>query len=443
MSSDSPNSRDMILDSLTEGVFTVDPELTIQTFNKAAEEITGLDRSQAIGMKCYQVFQGDMCRERCALSKSMRTGRPSLDQRVKIRNAKGRVVPISIRTSVLKDPAGRVIGGVETFRDMSTEEALRKELTGAYSLGDLVGKSRAMRDIFAILPDVAESESTVLIQGESGSGKEILARTIHNMSPRAEGPFLPVNCAALPDTLLESELFGYVKGAFTDARSDRPGRFEAAQTGTLFLDEIGEISPAVQVKLLRVLDERAYVPLGSNQPRPADVRLLAATNRDLQEEVRCGRFRSDLFYRLNIIRIDLPPLRERPEDIPLLVESLLKKLRARTGKDIRGLTAEAAAALMAHPFPGNVRQLENALEHGFVLCRESLIDLEHLPADFRQSSAASTTGPPETEGLLAKTEHQLIVEALARHDGKRKAAAEELGISTTTLWRRMKAYGLL
>lgn len=436
-------TNDNILDALTEGVFTVDRDMSILTFNRAAEMITGLSSEQALGQKCFQVFKGNLCQNECVLEESITTGDAFLDKAATIQHATGRRVPITIRTSAIRDAEGRVVGGVETFRDMSTEEALRKELTGNYTMGDIVGKSRAMQDLFTILPDVADSEATVLIQGESGTGKELVARTIHNMSPRNEGPFLPVNCAALPDTLLESELFGYVKGAFTDARADKPGRFAAAARGTLFLDEIGEISPAVQVKLLRVLDERAYVPLGSNQPMPSDVRLLAATNADLQEEVRCGRFRTDLFYRLNIIRVDLPPLRKRREDIPLLINTLLAKLRAKTSREIHSLTERALATLMVHPFPGNIRQLENILEHGFVLCRRNMIELEHLPRDVRESAPEPGDTPLSAEGLLAETERQVIIDVLQKHAGRRKAAAEELGISTTTLWRRMKDYGLL
>ncbi len=437
-----PVPTDLILDSLTEGVFTVDHDFNILTFNRAAQEITGIPSAQAIGAKCYEVLRSDCCQDGCALEESLRTGKVVLDKAVDILDSSGRRVPISIRTSVVKNDRGRIVAGVEMFRDLSTEAMLRKQLENKYTVADIVGRSPAMQNLFVMLSAVAESETTVLIEGESGTGKELFARAIHDMSPRAEGPFLAVNCAALPDTLLESELFGYVRGAFTDARTDKPGRFEAARGGTLFLDEIGEISLAVQVKLLRVLDERAFVPLGSNKPRPTDVRLVAATNKDLQEEVHCGRFRSDLYYRLNIIRLHLPPLRERREDIPYLVEALLAKLRARTGKNILGLTDRAMAALMAHNFPGNVRELENFLEHGFVLCRGGTVDLEHLPPDLR--GLGPLVAPEDQDGgLLADTERRLIIEALNRHGGRRKSAAEELGISTTTLWRRMKQYGLI
>ncbi len=434
-------STDMILDSLTEGVFTVDPDLNIVTFNRAAEEITGVPREKAIGSKCFEVFRANLCENQCALDRSIKTGGVFLDKTVDIISSQGKKKPISIRTSALVRPGGVVVGGVETFRDLSTETALRKELSGKYTFGDIVGRSTVMQSLFAILPDVAESESTVLIEGESGTGKELFARALHSMSFRKDKPFLALNCAALPDTLLESELFGYVKGAFTDARTDKPGRFEAASGGTLFLDEIGEISPAVQVKLLRVLDERAYVPLGSNEPRTSNVRLVAATNSNLKELVHCGKFRSDLFYRLNIIRLDLPPLSQRREDIPYLVEALLSKLRAKTGKEISELTERAMAALMAHPFPGNVRQLENFLEHGFVLCRGRTIDMEHLPSEISQVKAETQEG--QSTGMLRQAERRLIIEALQRHNGRRKETAGYLGISTTTLWRRMKEFGLV
>ena len=434
-------SNDMILDSLTEGVFTVDRDLNILTFNRAAEEITGVPRDKAIGAKCFEVFRANLCESQCALDRSIKTGGVFLDKTVDIITSQGKKKPISIRTSALLQAGGEVVGGVETFRDMSTVAALRKELSGKYTFGDIVGRSAVMQSLFAILPDVAESESTVLIQGDSGTGKELFARALHHMSSRKEAPFLALNCAALPDTLLESELFGYVKGAFTDAKTDKPGRFEAAKGGTLFLDEIGDISPAVQVKLLRVLDEGAYVPLGSNEPRTSNVRLVAATNSDLKEQVRCGKFRSDLYYRLNIIRLDLPPLSQRREDIPYLVEALLDKLRAKTGKEIASLTDRAMAALMAHPFPGNVRQLENFLEHGFVLCRGRSIDLEHLPSEISQIKAEAEEN--QASGLIRQAERRLIIEALQRNNGRRKETASHLGISTTTLWRRMKEFGLV
>ena len=324
----------------------------------------------------------------------MRCGRlwlpaePIVNKAVYILDARGNRVPISISTAVFKDEAGKIIGGVETFRDLSLAEDLRKELEANYSFAEIVGRSAAMRQVFQILPQIAESDSTVLIEGASGTGKELFARAIHNLSPRREKRFVALNCAALPDTLLESELFGYKAGAFTDARQDKPGRFALADGGTLLLDEIGDISPAMQVRLLRVLQERVYEPLGSVEPVKTDVRLIAATNKDLGKLVRKGVFREDLFYRIHVIRLALPSLRDRREDIPLLIEHFIAKFNRLQGKDVVGVSDEVLARLMEHDYPGNVRELENIIEHAFVLCRGALIELAHLPPQLRGAAEA-------------------------------------------------------
>ena len=281
----------VILDSIADGVFTVDPEWKITAFNRAAEQITGIPRSEAVGRLCAEVFRANICEADCALRYTLETGRPVVNRAVYIVNSDGERVPISISTALLKDGRGKVIGGVETFRDLSVVEELRKELDGRRGFEDIVGKSHAMQRVFDVIPEIAASDCTVLVEGESGTGKELVARAIHNLSPRREKPLVTVNCGALPDTLLASELFGYVAGAFTDARKDKPGRFTRAEGGTIFLDEIGDISPALQVQLLRVLQEKEYEPLGATGPRKADVRVIAATHQDLDELVQAGRFR--------------------------------------------------------------------------------------------------------------------------------------------------------
>ncbi len=336
-----PNVVDPILDSIADGVFTVDAEWRITSWNRAAQRITGFSRSQALGRTCNEIFQADVCSGRCALKATLESGREAVDIRVTIRTKAGANKPISISTAVLKDAAGRPVGGVETFRDLSEIELLRRQLTDRFQVGDIVSKSPRIHEILQILPDIARAESTVLIQGPSGSGKELFARAIHDQSPRHAGPFVAVNCAALPDTLLESELFGYKAGAFTDAKRDQPGRFAAAQGGTLFLDEIGDISTALQVKLLRVLQEREYQPLGSSRTVRADARVITATNRDLRLMMAQGRFRDDLFYRLNVVRIELPSLRDHAEDIPLLVRHFIARFHAQTGRDVRDVSREA------------------------------------------------------------------------------------------------------
>lgn len=432
---------DLILDSLTEGVFTVDKDFRILTFNAAAEEITGISRQEALGQRCYEVLRANICQQRCPLEESIKSGQAHLEVDVDILNSQGRRVPLKIRTTVLKDKNGRVIGGVETFRDQSALESLRKELTKQYTIQDIVAKSPAMQRILALLPDLAPSDATVLLEGESGTGKNLVARALHELSHRQAGPFVVVNCSALPDTLLESELFGYVKGAFTDAKQDKPGRFAAAQGGTLVLDEVGELSPNMQVKLLRVLDDREFVPLGSNTPVQADVRLVAATNKVLKEEVRGGRFRPDLYYRLNVIRLRLPRLRERQEDIPLLVDWFVRKHCHLKGKRLLGVTPEVMERLLRYEFPGNVRELENIIEHGVVLCRGERLEWRDLPEELgdRPSAAEHT----EAEGQLLETqEARLIADTLARYHGHRGRTAQALGIAPSTLWRKLKKYGL-
>jgi len=431
----------VILDSINDGVFTVDRDWKITSFNRAAERITGVKRQEALGRPCCEVFRASLCEASCALRETLATGRPVVNKAVYVLGGKGQRIPISISTAVFKDRRGNVIGGVETFRDLSLVEDLRKELEGKHSFADIVGHSAAMRQVFQLLPLLAESESTVLIEGPSGTGKELFARAIHSLSRRKDQPFVAINCGALPDTLLESELFGYKAGAFTDARRDKPGRFALAEGGTIFLDEIGDISPAMQTRLLRVLQERVYEPLGSIQTVATDVRVLAATHQDLAGLVQAGNFREDLFYRIHVVRLPLPRLRERREDIPLLIDHFIAKFNRLQGKDVVGIADEVLARLMEYDFPGNVRELENIIEHAFVLCRSGLVQLAHLPPHLRASSAVGTL--PELSGMtLAATEHWLIRDALSKHQGNRTAAAKQLGIDPSTLHRKIKATGI-
>jgi PAS domain S-box-containing protein len=425
-----------ILDSINEGVFTVDLEWRITAFNRAAERITQVSRREAIGRQCCDVFRASICENACVLRRTMSSGRPILNATTHIVTRKGERIPIRISTALLKDDAGRPIGGVETFQDLSPIEQLQKELKSRYTFEDIVGRSAAMARLFEILPQISESSSTVLIEGPSGTGKELFARAIHSLSPRKKKPFVAVNCAALPDTLLESELFGHKAGAFTDARRDKPGRFALATGGTIFLDEIGDISPAMQIRLLRVLQERMIEPLGSVEPVKVDVRVVAATNRDLGQLVREGRFRDDLFYRIRVIILKLPSLSQRREDIPLLVDHLVSKFNRLQGKDIEGVSQEVMAQLMEYEYPGNVRELENIIEQAFVLCRGRLIELHHLPSELRPVGASSRGGGNPMS--LSSMEKLLISEALRRHKGSRKKAAQQLGIDPSTLYRKLK-----
>ncbi len=433
---------DKILDSIADGVFTVDQELNITSFNRSAEKITGVSREEAIGQKCFDIFRANICQTTCAIKQSINSGKEVINLRINILNARDCKVPISVSTSVLRDETGNIIGGVSTFRDMSTIDNLRKELTKQYIFEDIISKNHKIHQILAALPDIATSNSTVLIEGPSGSGKELFAKAIHALSNR-KGKFIALNCAALPDTLLESELFGYKKGAFSDAKKDKKGRFALAERGTIFLDEIGDISPALQLRLLRVLQEKEYEPLGGTTTEKSDARVVAATNKSLTELVACGHFRDDLFFRLNVIKIVIPPLCARKEDIPLLVDHFLTKFNALKEKDIESVTPGVMTMLMKYDFPGNIRELENIIEYCFVVCHGPVITPEHLPAEFVDCLAAIIN---EQKGLttapLVNAEAAVILDALKKFNGCRVVTAEYLGIEKTTLWRKMKRYGI-
>ena len=436
--------KSLILDSIADGVFTVDRNWHITSFNRAAEEITGWSKNDAMGKSCSEIFHSSICGKNCAIAESLYSGAPVANRSITIQNHQGDRIPISISAAPLTDPDGNIIGGVETFRDLTTITSLRKQLSQKYTFDEIISKAVSMQRLFKIMPEIARSPSTALILGESGTGKELVARALYNASERSDKPFIIVNCGALPETLLESELFGYKAGAFTDARKDKKGRFAAAEGGTLFLDEIGEIPGSVQVKLLRVLQEKVYEPLGSNTPVKADVRIITATNRDLQAQVNKGEFREDLFYRLNVVKINLPPLRERKEDIPLLVDHFVKKYSAQQGKDIVGISAPALSILMRYDYPGNIRELENIIEYSFILCEGGYIQPEHLPEPFAPGSieegAASSTGNgPQS---LEQVEHQAVEMALERNKWKKMATCRELGISKDTLRRKIKKYGI-
>lgn len=441
---------DIILESISDGVFTVDGAWRISSFNRAAERITGMRREDALGRRCHEVFKSNMCESECPLRRTMRTGKPIIDKSGYCVDAEGNRIPISVSTALLRDAEGNTLGGAETFRDLRELEALKEKLEARDSGDAWAGRSPAMRRIADLLPAIAESGSTVLIGGETGTGKEVTARAIHRMSGRAAGPFVALNCAALPDSLLESELFGYKKGAFTGAAADKPGRFALAEDGTLFLDEIGDISPALQVKLLRVLQEREYEALGSAKTVRTNARIICATNKDLAALVAEGRFRKDLFYRVNVVSITLPPLRERQEDIPRLAEHLLRVHRTAARRRVTGFSPDFFAALYAYPWPGNIRELENVVERALALCRGSEIGADLLPQEIFPGKAAA---PPEGSGrrddpgalrsLRAEAERARILEALEASGFRCSTAAHALGIDKATIYRKMKAYGIV
>jgi PAS domain S-box-containing protein len=432
-----PQLHALVLDSISDGLITVDEQGAITSFNRAAEQLTGWSREEVLGRACTDVLGTDRDADVCCLAATRRTGRGVVDQPSCVRDCGGRRLTVSVSTGILRSPDGRVIGALATLRAMSKAEPQFEVSADRIAVGYIIGRSPAMEQLFQLVPQFAQSSSTILIEGASGTGKELFARAIHDLSPRRDKTFIAVNCGALPDTLLESELFGYKAGAFTDARQDKPGRFALADGGTIFLDEVGDVSPAMQIKLLRVLQERIFEPLGSVESVKVDVRIIAATNQDLGELVRKGTFREDLYYRVNIVRLQLPPLRERREDIPLLVEHFVDKFNRLQGKCITDVSDEVLAILMAHDFPGNIRELENILEYAFVLCRGGRIEPEHLPPSLQERPALAGAGR-RTGLTLRDLESLHISDALRRCRGNRAAAARELGIDASTLFRKLR-----
>jgi PAS domain S-box-containing protein len=429
-----------ILDSISEGVFSVDPEWRITSFNRAAERILGVSREQVIGRRCRDVLRADICSDSCALRYTLETGLPVVNFAARLTHATGSSIPVGISTAVLRRKNGRVIGAVETFRDLSLVDELRRKVEQNNVFENIVGQSDGMRRLFELVPIIAASDSTVLIQGESGTGKELLARAIHNLSARSSRPLVTVDCGTIPDSLLESELFGVKAGAYTGATHSRTGKVNLAEGGTLFFDEIGALPQALQVKLLRLIQERVYERLGDPNPIDADLRFIAATNHDLAEAARDGTFREDLYFRLNVFCLEIPPLRDRRDDIPLLVNHFLAGLTATLGKDVTTVAPEALAALVEYDYPGNVRELANAIEHAFVLCPGSMISQQHLPAAFQRD-----TPEPSSATLATRVGHfeaQLIAQALRLHHGNRGAAARDLGIHRTTLFKKMRKHRL-
>ncbi|MCP4705697.1 MAG: PAS domain-containing protein [candidate division Zixibacteria bacterium] len=427
----------LILNSINEGVFTVDQNCIITSFNKPAERITGFKASDAVGKHCFDIFRTEVCHQQCALKDTLKSHNQIENARVSIITRDGKELPISVTTTMLKSDDDEIIGAVEFFRDITEIELLQKSLDQKSTLESIISVNPKMQSIINLLPDVAESECNVLIQGPSGSGKELFAQVIHGLSPRRYCPYIKLNCAALPANLLESELFGYEKGAFTDAKRDKPGQFSLANNGTLLLDEIGEMDMALQVKLLRVLNNGEYRPLGSTKSYHTNARIISATNTNLETAIDNGRFREDLYYRINVVDLDIPPLRQRPEDIPILVNHFIKIFRKKSRKNIERLSPDALAVIRQHPLPGNVRELENAIEHAFVMCHSSEIKTEHLPQHIISKSI-----PANGHFSRKQNEKDIILEVLRRHHGNKAKAAKELGMHRSTLWRKLKIMGI-
>ena len=429
-----------IFNSVTDGILAHDTEMTITNFNRAAEQITGFSRTEALGKKCLDIFEIKLCGEDCALCQSFDNKAGLKEREVRIRRKDGEYRQILLNTAVLRDREGLVRGAVGVLRDITEITSLRQELKGRYGFGNLVGRNHRMQEVYKLIEEVADSDATVLIQGETGTGKELVARAIHYQSPRAEKSFIKIDCSALSEGLLESELFGHVKGAFTGAIKDKVGRFELADKGSIFLDEIGEIGPSLQLKLLRVIQDREIERVGEARVRRVDVRVIAATNKDLKNLMAQGKFREDLYYRLKVVPLTLPPLRDRREDIPSLAEHFVEEFSRRDGRKdgnrIHGISQEALDVLLDHDWRGNVRELQNAIEYAFVKCHSSFIHSEHLPPEILQKKNGETFRPTVGE----KAGPQAILKALEETRWNRTQAARYLGVDRTTLWRKMKEY---
>jgi PAS domain S-box-containing protein len=436
-------SLKIILDSLDVGIFTVNRGGLINFFNRAAETISGYDRQQVLGEPCAMIFSGEKSPDVCLLKESIASGETRASHHGSMTDKDGVTIPIRANYMALRNEKNVIVGGLATFHDLTLAQQLDRAISNRYTFHDMIGKDPAMRKIFEMVAVVAPSDATVLVEGATGTGKDLLAKVIHSTSARAKKPLVKVNCAAIPENLLESEIFGYVKGAFTGADRDKPGRFSEAEGGTIFLDEIGDLPLSLQAKLLRVLEDREFYPLGSRHTHKVNVRIISATNRTLKKLVDQGLFREDLFYRLNVMRIELPPLKDRQGDLPLLIRHIARRLCASRATAPPAISKNAMQILLNYNYPGNVRELENMLEHAMIICRQAMIQPEHLPDYIRNEKPSSvTTKAAATLEDPFDRERRRIISVLEKTGGHRRKAAEELGIERTTLWRKMKRYGI-
>lgn len=424
-----------VLETMTDGFMVVDKETNILFFNHAAEEMTGYQRDEVMGKPCA-VLDTDVCvGQKCKLFEKGR----AVNKRCNIKAKNGKTVYLLKNAVVLKDDRGEAICAIEVITDISSLyfkeleiEALRNELRNEHSFMGLIGTSQVMQKLHEQIQNASMSEAPVVICGESGAGKELVAHAIHKLSRRRKGPFIKVNCAALNESLLESELFGHVKGAFTGAIKDREGRFEAAKNGSILLDEIGDMSPSMQAKLLRVLQEGEIDRVGDHRPIHVNVRLISATNKDLCNLVDSGQLREDFFYRINVIPIYTPPLREREEDLPMLIAHFLKQMNLINQRNIQGLTPEALNVMKTYRWPGNVRQLISALEYAAITCKSGMIGIPNLPESILQPEAEA-----DSQGKNYKN-RDYIISALSKYNWNKTITAKHLGISRVTLWKMIK-----
>jgi PAS domain S-box-containing protein len=440
-----------IIDTLQDGLMVIDPEGNILAMNPAAERLTGYSADELVGQNCRtlnctgcELYGRGSGKKWCSLyEKGSVTAKKCL-----ISRKDRRALHVVKNASVLKDSEGQMIGAVETFTDISEivrqqQEilTLRKSCRLEEEHHGLLGESLPMQRLFELIENVAQTDAPVLIHGQSGTGKELVARAIHEESPRKDKPFIKVNCAALNENLLESELFGHEKGSYTGADRTRIGRFEAAHEGTIFLDEIGDIPLGTQVKLLRVVEEKEIERVGDHKPIPVDVRIISATNKDLENLIAQNLFREDLFFRINVFPLKCPSLSERLDDIHLIVQRFIEQNAAKSNKKIVGLTPDAMEILFTYSWPGNIRELRNAIEYAFVLCSGNWIGLEHLPPKITAGSKGALTRPHQN-AVSSAEERKRLIDALRQVGGNQSKAARLLGVSRVTVWKRIKKYGV-
>jgi len=423
-----------ILDNLTEGIIAHDPERRILYFNRAAEEITGYRREEVLGKDCHEAFGRPFCGTRCSFKEGAPTGLDHTEYPLNILTREGEPRRVEMRVNGMSGPDGRLVGVIASFRDLTDLIGLKIRVGDLDGFAGIIGRDPKMLEVYARIRETATSDYPVCITGETGTGKELVAAAIHDESRRGGAPFVPVNSAALPEGMLESELFGHVKGAFTGALRDKKGRFELADGGSIFLDEVSELPPVLQAKLLRVLQEGTFEPVGSERTRRVDVRLITATNRDLKQGVASRRFRKDLYYRINVVPVSLPPLRQRRGDIPLLAAHFLEA-ETREGDIAPTLSREAVQRMRRYTWPGNVRELQSAVRFAVVRSRGHVIDVEHLPRELRETDAGRTS-----RGPVRKLDAESVLAALERTGGNKAKAARLLGVGRATLYRFLKDY---
>ncbi|KPJ98429.1 MAG: hypothetical protein AMK71_11395 [Nitrospira bacterium SG8_35_4] len=432
---------DTIIESLADGVFTVDRKLRITSFSKGMENMTGMKDSDVIGVPCHEILNSDNCTGNCPFANTMERGYGLANIRERIAGKDGDTIPVFISTAFLKDSSGNM-ELIATVKDLSEIEKLRKDVNERYQFSNIIGKSSQMQQIFELIEMLSDADCAILIEGESGTGKELVSRAIHHESHRRNRPFVKVNCSTIVEGLFESELFGHVKGAFSGALKDKVGKFEYADGGTLFLDEIADMPMSLQPKLLRILQDMEFERVGDNRTKKVNVRIIAATNKNLLGEIEAGRFRKDLYYRLCVVPVVMPPLRKRKEDIILLLSHYLEKFHLKIAKKhrITAVTPAALSLLMDYNWPGNVRELENAIEHAYIRTRSDKIDVDSLPKTLKGSLEKNITplsleSSPTTMNIVQK---HFINELMKKYNGNRTLVAKDLGISRTTLWRKLR-----